>query len=103
LEQQIIKVEKKFDEEFKCCIIDFNNLKFQGHLPCVVWGNMNFALGFLIVANQGFGHRFNTPPNTCLSYFVGGRNIMVFGDFVVEIYEEYLIWITQTSLDFIKK
>jgi hypothetical protein len=28
---------------------------------------------------------------------------MVFGDFVVEIYEEYLIWITQTSLDFIKK
>jgi hypothetical protein len=45
----------------------------------------------LIVANRGFGRRFNTPPNTCLSYFVGGRNIMAFGDFVVEINEEYLI------------
>jgi hypothetical protein len=52
---------------------------------------MNFALGFMIVANQGFGRRLKTPSDTCLSYFVGGRNIMVFGDFVVEINEEYLI------------
>jgi hypothetical protein len=28
---------------------------------------------------------------------------MVFGDFVVEINDKYLIWITQTSLAFIKK